>query len=177
MEEKSKIDYIIIAIFVVAAIGVIFLFNRDNKQTMNPENGSSESNANYKKVTDQSDFFTVESCVNKYIGSLTDNNVDDLMKLLNQDYIKENGINSSNVLNKLGSLSGKVTFLAKKIYYVKSSSNIVDYYVYGLVKKELLNGDDLGSNYYVIVRIDANKQLFDITPYDGKIFVEGIVYE
>lgn len=177
MEEKNKVNYIIIGIFVVLAIGVIFLFNRDNKQTMNSENGSVESSENYKKVVDPSDFFTVESCVNKYVGSLTDGNVDDLMKLLNQDYIKKEGINSGNVLKKLATLNGKITFSAKKIYYVQNSSNIVDYYVYGLLKKELINGDDLGSNYYIIVRIDNNKQLFDITPYDGKIFVEGIVYE
>ena len=60
------------------------------------------------------------------------------------------------------------------MYYEKLSNNIYNYYVYGKLKKDTIDNNDLGTDYYLIVKIDKEKLLFSVTPYNGEIFKEEI---
>ena len=64
-------------------------------------------------------------------------------------------------------LSGKTTFQAKKIYKEKNK-----YYVYGYLMEETIDSLNITDDYYVIININDDN-IFDIIPYDGKIFKGG----
>ena len=46
------------------------------------------------------------------------------------------------------------------------------YYIKGVLYEDSIDGSSKAGDYYLIVTIDNSQKLFDITPYDGKIFKE-----
>lgn len=170
MNKLKNKNIILIIIFIVLVLLLIFLTKKDNSNNESTNDLSTQ----YILLTDINDFFTVEGCVNRYINSLSNKETDNLMKLLDKDYIEKNLINQNNILSKLDSIDGMHSFSAKKIYVEAISKNTNNYYVYGLLKKDTINSNDLGNDYYIIVKIDKEKLLFSITPYDGNIFKEDV---
>lgn len=168
MENTKNKNILLIGIFILLLIVLVFLTKKNDSKDNNVANIKNQ----YVILNDINEFFTVEGCVNRYIDVLNNKESDNLLKLLSKDYIDNNSITQSNVLNKLDSFEGKYTFNAKKIYVHKIDENHNDYYVYGKIKKDSINNNDLGDDYYTIVKIDNSKLLFSITPYDGSVFKE-----
>ncbi len=167
---KGK-DLILIGVIILLFGLLIFL---TKKNVNNKVDNNSNNEFNYIILTNASDFFTIEGCVNRYLNVLTNKETDNLMKLLDSEYISKNNITKNNVLSKIDNLDGIYSFNAKKIYTEKIDKYVSNYYVYGLLKKDMLDGNDLGTDYYIIVKMDKERLLFSITPYDGKIFKEEI---
>ena len=167
MDKLKNKNILLIIVFISLAIFLVYLTKNDsnNKTIVNAK-------STYIILTDVNDFFTVEGCINRYINALTSKSAEDVIKLLDEEYIEKNSLNKDNVLNKLGSLEGIYTFSAKKIYVQNISESLDKYYVYGLLKKDFIDNNDLGTDYYLIVKIDKSKLLFSVTPYDGDIFKE-----
>ena len=97
-----------------------------------------------------------------------------MIKLLDSEYIKNESITEENVFNKISPLNGIFTFNGKEIYYEKVNKDVYKYYVYGKLKQDTINGNDLGTDYYLIITMNKEKLLFSVTPYDGNIFKEDI---
>lgn len=121
---------------------------------------------NVKILEDYSRFFTVNSCVYKYITYLQSKNIDNLMMVLNKDYLNNNNINNSNVLNYVENLNGNYSFVSKEIYYENIGDNFIKYYVYGNLIQDHINGKGEKVERYYIVSFDTKNYTFDITPYD-----------
>lgn len=165
--KKNK-DYtllIIICVILICILGLLFL-NKDEEDNV-------QDIPQYKLVNDYSDFFTVSSCVSKYITYLSNKNTDDLIKILDDEFVLENGINSNNVYNYVNKLSGNYTFKAKKMYYQVDDEKVIKYYVYGYLIEETINGIGTKQDYYLIVNLDTENQLFSVVPYNGELFKEG----
>ena len=124
----EKKDYILIIIVVL--LGLVLLF-------ITKEEKNNEVKNSYKRLNEPSTFFTLESCANRYIKNLSEKNKTNLVKLIDEDYQDNHGINHSNIVNKLDNLDGSFTFKAKKIYYEQIDKNNYKYYVYGYYKKIL----------------------------------------
>ncbi len=165
--DKLKNKNIILIIILVALLTILFILSKKENKTLNDNN-----NSNYKIVTNANDFFTIEGCINRYIDVLSNKESDNMMKLLDSDYVKKELITNNNVFNKINPLDSIYKFSAKKMYYEKINKDNYKYYVYGKLKKELINGNDLGTDYYVIINMNKEKLLFSVTPYDGLIFKE-----
>lgn len=160
--KKFNSNYILIGVFILAVIGLIIILN------------SRESN-NYKKrkytiVSNVSTFFTVEGCVNRYLNSLSKGNVDELMILVDENYIEKNNLDKNNILDNLNKKEGHYSFSARKMYSEKNT-NGATYYVYGLLQEERLDTIDYGEDYYIIVRIQ-NDQYYSVEPLDKNVFEE-----
>lgn len=162
--KKVNSNYIIIALFVAVVIGLIIILN--NKE------GSSSKKYRYNVVNNASTFFTVEGCVNRYLNSLSKGNIDDIMALIDDKYIESHNLNSENILEHLGRKEGIFTFSAKKMYSEKRA-NGATYYIYGLIKEELLDTRDYGKDYYIKVNIQEDKH-YSIEPLDENAFEEVI---
>lgn len=150
-------NYIYIGIISVLAIVLILVINITTKLN----NDTSNKNV---VVNNPSNFFTIENCVNKFINVIYKKETDNILTLLNDEYINDHGVNKENVYNYIPKLNGKTTFQAKKIY-----KDNTKYYVYGYLMEETIDSLNIMDNYYVIINI-SEKNIFDITPYDGKIF-------
>ena len=173
MDKLKGKNVIIIGIFIILVVVLIILTKKDITNNNNNTN-ESNNNFNYILLTDASKFFTVEGCINRYLNVLVNKSTKDLIKLLDEKYIKQNFITEDNVLSKLASLDGIYSFSAKKIYVEKIDNYVSNYYVYGLLKEDTINNSDLGTDYYIIVKMDSERLLFSITPYDGEVFKEDI---
>lgn len=165
MDKKT---YIIIAIGVLTILGTIVISKLTNNNTT-----SESTKTNIKLVENYSDFFTANGCATKYINYLTSENKNALMKVLNESYASKNKITSENILTKLDNFAGRsLTFSASKMYKEELSKKVNKYYLKGVLYEDSIDGSSKVGDYYLIVTIDNNQKLFDITPYDGKIFKE-----
>lgn len=167
MEKKKDYTLLIIICVILLCIVVLLFLNNDS----NNNNILSEG-PKYKLVDDYSRFFTVDSCVYKYVTYLNGNKTDELIKILDEEYIKNNNIDSNNVYNYVNKLSGNYSFKSKKIYYQVGNEKVVKYFVYGYLIEETIDGIGEKQDYYVIVNLDLENQLFSIAPYDGEMFKE-----
>ena len=96
------------------------------------------------------------------------------MNILDKEYRENNNINSANRFNYITKLDGNYNFSAKKILYEDdgSNSNIKKYYVYGYLIKDTMNKFVEKQEYFLIVKLDLNNNLFSVIPYNGTIFNE-----
>ena len=166
MEKKKDYTLLIIICVILLCIVVLLFLNKSDEETIFSEEPK------YKLVEDYSRFFTVNSCVYKYITYLNGNKTNELLKILDEEYIKNNNIDSNNVYNFINKLNGNYTFKSKKIYYEVNNEKVIKYFVYGYLIEETIDGLGIKKDYYVIVNLDLENQLFSITPYDGSLFKE-----
>ena len=165
MEKGKKVQIVLLVILAIITVSLIIVYNQREREFK--EN-------NYVLVNNASTFFTIDGCANKYISALSLNNKDNVMKLLDSKYIRDNNITIDNVFEKLDFKEGYYVFSSKKIYQVDLSDEYIKYYIYGLLQRDALDEYDYGSGYYLIVNVDKNLNTFSITPYDGDIFKGGL---
>ena len=166
MKKDNYILLIIIAAILISVLGIMY-FGKDDSDT------NSDNEIQYKLLSDYSKFFTVNSCVYKYISYLSSGDTENILNVLDNDYKLKNNINKNNLFNYVKKLDGSYSFKAKKIYYGEISDDYISYLVYGYLIKDSLGNIISKEDYYITVNMDLNNHLFSVAPYDGKIFKEA----
>lgn len=168
--KLKKHDYILIAICIVAVL-ITSLILGLNKTETNEEVTYKKNSV--KLLDNYSRFFTIESCVYRFISYLQDKDVDSLLKVLDSNYVEENSLNESNVLEFLGQLEGLNTFSVKKVYYNNKDKNVITYYVYGQIVEEVIDTYSYyGTDKYYVVKLDTVNMTFSIKPIEKSLFSE-----
>ena len=145
------------------AIGVVFF---------NMFVGSKKKNE-IEIVTSSSKFYTVSSCVNRYMYYISLEDKKSLLEILEKKYVKKNNIDENNILDKIDKFDNDYNFLASKMYQQEVNNNVMKYYVKGyLVEKNASSGVEHQNNYYLIVYLDSKNSTYSIEPYDGEIFLK-----
>lgn len=162
---KDKVlSIVVICLTITLLLGIIvysYLNNSDNE---------------IKLVDDYTTFFTIDGCINRYFGYISDNENNKLLNILNKEYIIENNINENNVIEIVDTLNirNKISSFKSIKMYEKRNKNKTEYYVLGKIYyEEDMDTSKYLSDYYITVIVNENKKTFDISPYDGKIFKEG----
>lgn len=212
-KKEKKIKLIIyILIFFAVLIIVLYYFQEKRKNTQDNNNTVTEEQEeqklneeatleyNFNTVTDEMEFINVEKGVSDYFKLCSEKNSNDVLLLLDQDYITKNGINNENVFNKIKLYEGYNTFFANTIYFQvddfsnESETYYMTYYIEGTIwsnsfkdKTEvyiILKEDTDNMNYTIIPQDDINleeKNFFDIISEKQKEFMEkyknGLVKE
>jgi hypothetical protein len=164
MNLKFNKNFIYIILLCAFAIILIILVNNDDKSSIE------KLNDKYKVVNNASNFFTIENCINKYINVVKNKDTDSIMLLLNNDYKIEKNVTIENVYNFTPDITKRTTYQAQKMY---NKSNSYQYYVSGYFMEETIDSLKIKDNYYFIVSINKNDGTFNITPYEGDIFIKG----
>lgn len=188
MNAKNIIGKILIICLALIIILIVCMFIVANKQTNNKEFDRSNSdnivdekieqnNKELEQVKSATAYFTVQSCVNKYISYILENDSEAVYNILDNDYIEKNEITENNVLNKINDITEQVVFEATKMYVEEIDENNNKYYVSGVLKQ-----DDLGyieettvvnDNFSIAVVLNLEDMIFSIIPLeDGGIFNE-----
>ena len=169
MERINRNRIILLIIFILLVFLSFYIYDYFNKKEVDNKN---ETEQQYILLDDYSRFFTVNSCVYKYINYLQSKDSDSLLKVLDKNFIKVNNINENNIYDYLEKLEGNYSFVSKKIYYEKIDDKYVKYYVYGHLVEDLM--DEIGEKLdrYYVVTFDLENYLFSIIPYNGDIFKE-----
>ena len=170
---KDKQNLLVILLVIVTALVVILNFI--TKEEVVEQN-------DIKIVTNYSNFYTVNSCLYRVINHLSLKDSESLLLLIDENYKKENKITKDNVLSKFKDVPQDSTFKSKKMYYEQLNSGITKYYVYGEIQKNQIFDEGIdesikGEDAYFIVYIDWENEIFSIQPYDGEIFIGGVLNE
>lgn len=158
-EKQKNIIEIIIAI----AILILFIGYRIYEKYTKTKN---EMLLSQQKtiVTDDSRFFTVISCINKYLNTVQNGNPNEILLLLNEEYKEAKGINANNYQKFIPSLnkSNLYEYEGNEMYQKIISKNVVEYYVYGNIKKS--NMDDVAerTKYNLTVVLYENEFTYSI---------------
>lgn len=167
MDEKKFKNIWLICIFVLLILFTAYLlYIRENNNT----NVDTLQNEKISIVTNYNNFYTVNSCVYRYLTYLQNNDSSSLLKVLDDDYINSKNINVSNVYDFLTRYDGNVNFNSRKMYEEQVSNNVTKYYVYGYVERDIMDSFPEQIDEYFIVKLDSKNQTFTIQPYDGDIF-------
>lgn len=159
---------LVIALIVIMAVlaGINQIFFKDKVKVKEDKVNPDE----ILLVDDYNRFYTVSSCVSKYLNYLTTNNIDNLLILLSNEYKTRNNITKDNIYNYIEKNTGNRTFSPKKMYQQRLNQTIYKYYVYGTIEKDSLNASNTKEDYYIIVILDESTMTFAIEPYDGSMF-------
>lgn len=157
MKRISKDDIrtlIVVVIVCVLCLTIFFILNhKSNSEKL-------------EDVSEYNTFFNIVSEVNKYLSYSGENNSEALYELLSKDYVKENNINLSNILNKLELYPTNSSIKVSSIKYVKIKSNY-SYYVTGkIIQNNYDNSRVVNEKFQIIVNNDFNNRTFSIHPID-----------
>lgn len=168
-EEGNTLKVLIIVLIIFGILSAFYNFVVKEKNNDNDSDIVDNTN-NVSIVTNHNKFYTVSSCVSKYINYLTAKDTDNLLILLSEEYQKTNNINSNNVYNYTGTINGNKSFSANKMFSQKINQNIYKYYVYGNLREETLNYTSEKEDFYLIVFLNDKDMTFAVEPYNGDIF-------
>lgn len=169
--KLKKGDYIFISIIVIVVVITLLIINNDKVV----ENENSNKTNNIIVLKDYSRFFTLESCIYKFINYWQIKDSNSLIKILDDKYISDNGINNDNVFDFIGSLDGINSFKLKDVYYDRRDSNIITYYVFGEIVKEEIDTYQIdGIDKYFVINLDTVNKIYSIEPIDSGVYMEVI---
>ena len=168
MNEKNLKNIWLLSIFVILVLFSVYLIRiNDNESNVVQD---STNKVNYQLVTNYNNFFTVNSCVYRYLTYVQGRNTSSILKVLDEDFITSNGINETNLYNFITMYEGNLNFNSQEMYEEKVNDNITKYYVYGYVEKDVMNSLPERIDAYYIVNLDEKNKVFTIMPYNGDIF-------
>lgn len=166
MKKKDcYIVMIIISLMLISILGLLYFKDTDTDNSINKD-------IKYTLLNDYSRFFTVDSCVYKYISYLSSGDKASVIKILDNNYVKSNEITESNLYQFINRLEGNYTYKSKKIYFVKNDDSHITYYVDGYLLQEVIDESPIKTEQYFVVKMDLKNYLFSITPYNGEMFME-----
>lgn len=163
-EERNKKILAIVIVISVLAVGVYNLFF--SKDKIEEEKIDTKT---ISVVQDNSKFYTVSSCVSKYLNYLAISDTDKLLILLSNDFKTKNSVNSSNIYNFISNNSS-TNFSPVKIFEQRLTKTIYKYYVKGYTEEETIYSSSNKQDFYIIVILDEKNMTFEIEPYDGSMF-------
>ena len=167
-EKNSKLLAILLAILTITVVIVsIFLVAKDD-----------DRDDDLLIVSNASEFFTVNSCLYRITNYVYKKDTSSLINVLTSKYKKKNKISELNVLDEFPKVTQSSTFLSKKMYYKNLKKGINKYYVFGVIRPNILHDyeavkENEEQEVYFVVVLDSNKQVFSIEPYDGEVFIGG----
>ena len=164
-EEKNKKILIFVLIIALLILGIYKIFFEH--KSVKKEKIDTETISIVKKPND---FYTVSSCVSRYLRYLSDNDTDNLLILLSDEYKKQNSINKDNLYTFISYYDRSYEFNPRKMYVQRVSKNVYKYYVYGLIEEELMDMDSQEMDYYLIIILDKENMTFAVEPYNGDMF-------
>lgn len=176
---KKLIIILIITVLIIFTI-LLIKYNKKNDtsetNTLSYNNDLGEQKTEITKVKSASAYFTVQSCVNKYILYISEQDKESIYNLLDFEYIEENNINRDNILNKIEKIPEQVTFEAEKMYVEEIDDNHSKYYTSGVLKQNNLEESIIiNNNFNIAVNMDFDNMIFSIIPLEnGGVFDEKI---
>lgn len=161
-------------IIIIILISIIILNNYVEKNEQNVMHEVTEEEYNeflanlelnsINILEDRDTFFTVASCVDKYLINIFNQDGTSIYNLIDNSYINEFSVTESNVLEKVEKYNELQIFNPKKIYELNQSEKISVYYVYGKIRDDIEEGNSEQSDFYITVKLDKVNRTYAIMP-------------
>lgn len=163
---------IIIAIIIIILIIIIISILNNKTDEKDISHDIQQSTMELSRVKERNDFFTVKTCVDRYVTYLTTKETDILYGYLDKQYVKENNITKNNVLNHIKTYNSYFKFKAKEMYFTQISSSLSQYFIYGELTEE--TDEEIGKkmDFYISIKIDKNNNTFSVIPDK---YIDGMI--
>ena len=200
MKKLKYLIFILIVIIIITLLA-IFIANKDPKskqeiaESQQYSKVTDESIAYENKratlhdVDNTQDFFTAMSCVNQYYGALNQSvwstqdseeittevkksYVKNIYNLLSSNYIDENKITESNVLNYVDNINENVFCIPLKMKMLISKDNSTKKYIVYGIQENMQN--EYIKDFYTIIYIDTNNETFSVEPKNNVKNIDDI---
>ena len=127
-EERNKKILLIVLIIALICLGIYKLFfeKKNSLAEIDTKTISIVSNPN--------DFYTVSSCVSKYLAHLSSRDSDKLYALISDEYKNNNSLNKDNIYNVIGDLNGVYSFNPRKMFVQRLGENPLVPYLLGICR-------------------------------------------
>ncbi len=169
--KKLKVVIILLVLLILIG-GLVSLIVSVNKTKVNQTQENQqvkqekveEKKVESKIVTNSAMYFTVESCVDRYVDCIQNMDKKSVYKLLDLAYIKDNNITQDNILEYTGTILKGCDFDVQKILLIKGDGeDLQQYYVYGLIRQN--DGQKINrQKAYLTVNVDLQNMTFSIVP-------------
>lgn len=94
-------------------------------------------------------------CTAIYLNYLKEKNIDALLSILDKQFIKENEITASNVIEKLAKYQSNIQLEDSSIYINRNTEKLAYLYICNMFETDTVN---------LIIRIDSERYTFSIIP-------------
>ncbi len=168
--QKFILIFIVILLVLTSVMAVFINMNiKDNNnddQNNNIPSNEPVINKEISRLNNDEEYFAVQKAINDVFGLI--NNTNELLNYFDEDFINENNLNESNILNYLKvTQKNNLDFIVEEIYY-NDNSNIT-YYFTKCYSMEYEVGEDKVSyspNKYYLLIVDMNNH-FVLKPLDN----------
>ena len=169
-QEKKVLSYwgigLLIIIVLVVIINFFFPVSNIFSSLVNKDR---KSDVKYSLVNDFSRYSTVSAAIEKFYSFINMKDNDSVLKILDEKYVKEKNINSSNLSNYIFMSKELLSFQSGKMYQ-KKVDKLLYYYVEGRVINAS-TGEFYKNQYYKVI-LDGTQFHFSITPVEESDFKE-----
>lgn len=162
MNEKEKNIFEIVIVLIMVVLFIAYKLYSNYADAKRASVVSSETHL----VTDNSRYFTVIGCVEKYITTIKSGNKNNILTILDSKYKEEYNIEKNNLKNYIPNLNGDkiYSYSGREMYEKRISKNVVVYYVYGNIEESVLDEIPTGFEYNLTVTLYESEFLFSIKP-------------
>lgn len=169
---KSIKSAIIVLVILIGFVAILLLSYSPNSNEGNSELADTNQNVKEEKeltqVKSASAFFTAQNCANKYLGYVSEKDSESIFRVLDYNYIEQNGITSENVMEKIDNIPEQAQLKVEKMYLEKIDDNNSKYYMTGLLVQDTSEGDILlQDNFSIAVILDFENMIFSIIPLEN----------
>ena len=162
-QRKVLLIWLFVGIFIVILFFVISNITGNNGILK-----KDEKEKRYTFVKDYNRYYTITNIIDKYYSAINNEYKDDLMVMLNDDYIKKNDLTNDNVISYLKKDKNNVSFHGALMCKKKLHTGVVSYYVSGNTIGTN-TGKTIRDSYFEVIQ-DENNMTFDIKEIDAVSF-------
>lgn len=183
MKNLKKLLIVLFVLLIIITITIVILKN-NKKDVPNLENYENEQivTNDIKLVDNPIMYFTVQSCVGKYINYLEDKDSEKIYNLIDAEYVKKHSLTKANVLEHVEEVYEMPGFDTTKMYVEEISEDIEKYYVKGILSQDFMFEEmdideyekyNQTKEFIVTIIINHENMTFTVIPFgDGGVFDE-----
>ena len=179
MENKAQrkvliiIGIILIIIAILAYVLSLFIDNENNETGNNGTNNTPPTTSNVDEVTtdftlleNESVFFGLSDIINHYLDSIMVRDTNELMTMLDEEYINEFNITTSNLYNYINQNYANAAYTPKEIYY-NPNSDVTYYFIDGYVMNYTVSATSFTSHVKFLVIVDESTNRYVLRPIEA----------
>ncbi len=163
MDDKKKNIIIIVIGCVIGVLGIVVgIFNKETqKQSILPVDNLNE----VTRIKTYDIFFAINNIISELYSNISSRKGDYIINVYSNDYLVQNGLNSSNIIEKTNPNLRMISKYITDNYYVCNKDNCYIYLTLDGVSRNMLGSvfNKLEPE-YIMIRLDLSNSAYDITP-------------
>ena len=160
-QRKVLLIWFFLLIFLIGAVS-LFSYRRIKSKFHN------EVDKQYNIVTDYSRYYTVLNILDKYYTYINNGNYEDVLKMLDKDFVNENHIDTHTITNFIKKYDIRTTYKGSLMCSKRLGNGYTSYYVSGNVIG-VNKYKEYEDQYYEVV-LNENEMTFTVKSIDSNQF-------